>query len=710
MSAAAIPNNTILNLPDPSTAMMPKRNYLNNEDGMLSWLLTGDHKRIAMLYLYSITFFFFIGGAFAGLIRLELLTPQPDLVASDTYNKFFTMHGIIMIFLFLVPSVPATLGNFLIPIMIGAKDLAFPKINLLSWYLYLTGGTFTLAALVLGGVDTGWTFTTPLSTHYLNTHVLTAATAIFIAGFSSIFTGLNFIVTIHRMRAPGMTWFRMPLFVWSHYAASVLMVLGTPVLAIALVLVALERLIGIGVFDPSKGGDPLLFQHLFWFYSHPAVYIMILPGMGVISEVISTFSRKRVFGYTAVAFSSVAIAVFGFFVWAHHMFIMGVSNYSALVFSLLTMLVAVPSAIKIFNWAFTLQKGSITFETPMLYAFGFMGLFTIGGLTGVFLGALGMDIHLTETYFIVAHFHYVMVGGMLMAFLAGIHFWWPKMTGRMYSEPLSKLAAVVSFIGFNLTFMPQFILGYLGMPRRYHAYPAEYQVLNVLSTAGATVLGVGFTLPLLYLGWSLKYGAIAGNNPWQATGLEWQIQSPPLTENFTEIPVVDHEAYDYEWLEKKTANEVTTVRSDPRARGGARSRRPPRCAAATPPPLRDGRAAARGRQLRHVALPADGDHVLRRDVLRLSALSQLVLRRFRGGVQPAQHHSRYRQYHHPDHLGLLHGAGGLGCGGPQPEASRDLSLAYHHLRDRFPRGQGGRIPREVGETSHPGRELQRQGI
>jgi cytochrome c oxidase subunit 1 len=337
------------------------------------------------------------------------------------------------------------------------------------------------------------------------------------------------------------------------------MVLGTPVLAIAIVLVALERLIGIGVFDPTKGGDPLLFQHLFWFYSHPAVYIMILPGMGVISEVISTFSRKRVFGYTAVAFSSVAIAVFGFFVWAHHMFIMGVSNYSALVFSLLTMLVAVPSAIKIFNWAFTLQKGSITFETPMLYAFGFMGLFTIGGLTGVFLGALGMDIHLTETYFIVAHFHFVMVGGMLMAFLAGVHFWWPKMTGRMYSESLSKLAAVTTFIGFNLTFMPQFILGYLGMPRRYHAYPAEFQVLNVLSTAGATVLGVGYMLPLLYLAWSLRYGAIAGNNPWQATGLEWQIQSPPLTENFIEVPVIDYEAYDYEWLANKTANEVTTV-------------------------------------------------------------------------------------------------------------------------------------------------------
>ena len=347
-----------------------------------------------------------------------------------------------------------------------------------------------------------------------------------------------------------MTWFRLPLFVWAHYAASILMVLATPVVAIAIVLIALERTLGIGVFDPTKGGDPLLFQHLFWFYSHPAVYIMILPGMGVISEVISTFSRKRVFGYTAVAFSSVAIAVFGFFVWAHHMFIMGISNYAVLVFSLLTMLVAVPSAIKIFNWTFTLYKGSITFETPMLYAFGFMGLFTIGGMTGVFLGSSGTDIHLTETYFIVAHFHFVMVGGMLMAFLAGIHFWWPKMTGRMYPEKISQLAAVVTFIGFNLTFFPQFILGMLGMPRRYASYPPEFQILNVFSTAGATILGVGYLLPVLYLIWSLKYGAIAGNNPWQATGLEWQTQSPPLTENFAVMPVMDHEAYDYEWLEE----------------------------------------------------------------------------------------------------------------------------------------------------------------
>lgn len=551
--------STIVSLPDQSTATLPKKNYINAEHGLLSWLLTADHKRIALLYLFSITFFFFIGGFFAGMVRLELLTPAGDLMAADTYNKMFTMHGIVMIFLFLVPSVPATLGNFFLPIMIGAKDLAFPKINLLSWYLYMVAGVFVITTLVLGGVDTGWTFTTPLSTHYLNTHVATTATGIFIAGFSSIFTGLNFIVTVHRMRAPGMTWFRMPLFVWSNYAASVLMVLGTPVLAIAIVLVALERTIGIGVFDPTKGGDPLLFQHLFWFYSHPAVYIMILPGFGVISEVVSTFTRKRVFGYTAVAFSSVAIAVFGFFVWAHHMFIMGVSNYSALVFSLLTMLVAVPSAIKIFNWAFTMQKGSITFETPMLYVFGFIGLFTIGGLTGVFLGSLGMDVMLTETYFVVAHFHFVMVGGMLMAFLAGIHFWWPKMTGRMYPEGISKFAAVVTFIGFILTFFPQFVVGYLGMPRRYAAYPAEYQVLNVLSTAGATVLGVGYMLPLFYLAWSLKYGAIAGSNPWQATGLEWQIQSPPLTENFTETPIVTQEAYDYEWLAKKQERELQHV-------------------------------------------------------------------------------------------------------------------------------------------------------
>ena len=523
---------------------LPEKSFLSGDNGLKSWLLTLDHKRIALLYLFTTVFFFAIGGTAAAIIRLELLTPAGDLVSSDTYNKLFSIHGIIMVFFFLVPIAPAVLGNFLIPLMIGAKDVALPKINLFSWYLFAIGGCVELYMMIVGGVDTGWTFTTPLSTHYLNTNVIAAAMGIFIAGFSSILTGVNFIVTIHKMRAPGMTWFRLPLFIWSYYATSIIFVLATPVIAISMVLIVLERLAGIGVFDPTKGGDPLLFQHLFWFYSHPAVYVMILPGMGVISETISCFSKKRVFGYSAVAFSSVAIAVFAFFVWAHHMFIMGISTYSAMVFSFFTMLVAVPSAIKVFNWSFTLYKGSITFDTPMIYTFGFLGLFTIGGLTGVMLASLGMDIHLTETYFIVAHFHYVMVGGMVSAFMAGLHFWWPKMTGRMYPETAGRLAAVILFLGFNLTFFPQFILGVLGMPRRYHAYPPEFQILNVMSTAGASILAIGYLLPLLYLIWSLKYGQIAGANPWGATGLEWTAQSPPLTENFLEVPIVDFEAYD----------------------------------------------------------------------------------------------------------------------------------------------------------------------
>ena len=524
---------------------LPIEHYLNSENGIKSWLLTQDHKRIAILYLFTTIFFFMIGGFAAAIIRLELLTPAGDLVASDTYNKLFSIHGIIMVFFFLVPIAPALFGNFLIPLMIGARDVALPKINLLSWYLFVIGGCLELYMMIFGGVDTGWTFTTPLSTHYVNTHVIGAAMGIFIAGFSSILTGINFIVTIHKMRAPGMTWFRLPLFIWSYYATAIIFVLATPAVAMAMVLIVLERVAGIGVFDPTKGGDPLLFQHLFWFYSHPAVYVMILPGMGIMSEVLSCFCRKRVFGYTAVAFSSVGIAVFSFFVWAHHMFIMGISNYASLLFSLMSMLVAVPSAIKVFNWSATMYKGSIHFDTPMLYALGFLGLFTIGGLTGVFLATLGLDIHLTETYFIVAHFHYVMVGGMVSAIMAGIHFWWPKITGRMYPETLGRLAAVILFIGFNLTFFPQFILGTLGMPRRYWSYPPEFQVLNVLSTAGATILAIGYLLPFLYLTWSLKYGDIAGANPWQAAGLEWTVQSPPSRDNFARPPIVDFEAYDY---------------------------------------------------------------------------------------------------------------------------------------------------------------------
>jgi len=527
-------------------ATVERENYLNHDYTLKSWLLTKDHKRIAILYLISITAMFFVGGFFAMLIRLELLTPAGDLVSSDTYNKLFTMHGISMIFFFLIPSVPAVLGNFLIPLMIGAKDLAFPKLNLASWYIFMIGATFALTSMLLGGVDTGWTFYTPFSTTYSNTHVIGTALGVFISGFASIFTGLNFIVTIHRMRAPGLTWNRLPLFCWSNYAASVIMVLGTPVVAITILLVALERLFHIGVFNPALGGDPLLFQHLFWFYSHPAVYIMILPGMGVISEVVACFSRKRVFGYEFVALASIAIAVLGFLVWAHHMYVAGISVYAALVFSLLSYLVAIPSAVKVFNWTATLYKGSIRYDTPMLYAFSFIGLFTIGGLTGVFLASLGIDVHVTDTYFVVAHFHFVMVGGMVVAYLAGLHFWWPKMTGKMYPEGWAKLSALLVFVGFNLTFLPQFVLGYMGMPRRYHAYPPEFQVLNVLSTAGASILAVGYVLPMIYFVWSLRYGKDAGPNPWNAVGLEWMTESPPPTHNFDETPVVTWEAYDYE--------------------------------------------------------------------------------------------------------------------------------------------------------------------
>ncbi len=526
-------------------AEKPKVNYLTNGSTLKSWLLTKDHKRIAIMYLISVSAFFFMGGIYASAIRLELLTPASDLMQSATYNKAFTQHGILMIFFFLIPSIPAILGNFLLPIMIGAKDLALPRVNLLSLYLYWAGGSLTLWALMQGGVDTGWTFYTPYSTTFSNTFVMAVGLGIFINGFSSILTGLNFIVTVHTMRAPGMTWFRLPLFVWAQYATSLVMILGTPVIAITILLLAVERVAKVGIFDPAIGGDPILFQHLFWFYSHPAVYIMVLPGMGVVSELISNFSRKKIFGYEFIAFSSIAIAVFGFLVWGHHMFVSGQSVYAGLVFSFLTMVVAVPSAIKMFNWTATLYKGSILWDTPMLYAMGFMGLFLIGGLTGLFLGSIGLTVHLTDTYFVVAHFHYVMVGGQVIAYMGGLHYWWPKMTGRMYSEFWGKISAMLVFIGFNLTFFPQFILGYQGMPRRYASYPEEFQVLNIFSTAGASVLGVGFIMPVIYLTHSLFFGKKAGDNPWMLPGLEWRTSSPPPTENFEQTPVVTWEAYEF---------------------------------------------------------------------------------------------------------------------------------------------------------------------
>jgi cytochrome c oxidase subunit 1 len=528
-------------------------NYLNHQSTVASWLLTKDHKRIGLLYMVVVTIAFIIGAVFAAMIRTELATPAGDLVSSDTYNRLFTMHGVIMVFFVLIPAVPAILGNFVLPLMLGAKDVAFPKLNLLSWYVFVLGMLFTLTAMIYGGVDTGWTFYPPYSTEGSNSNVLLAGVGVFITGFSSILTGLNFMVTIHRMRAPGLTWFRLPLFVWGIYATSLIQVLGTPVIAITVAMVAVERAFHLGFFDPRLGGDPVLFQHLFWFYSHPAVYLMILPPMGVISEVIACFSRKNVFGYSFVAFSSLAIAVFGFLVWAHHLFVAGISPYSAMVFSFLTFAVAIPSAVKTFNWTATLYRGAIWWKAPLLWVFGFIGLFLIGGLTGLFVASLAIDVHVHDTYFVVAHFHYVMVGGAIMGYFAGLHYWWPKMTGKMYHDGLAKASAVLVFIGFNMTFFPQFILGYVGMPRRYHMYPPEFQVLNLASTAGAAVLGLGYLLPMIYLTYSFFKGEKATANPWLATGLEWTTQSPPLPHNFIDQPVVTEGAYEYSKREIKVA-------------------------------------------------------------------------------------------------------------------------------------------------------------
>ncbi|NML17904.1 cytochrome c oxidase subunit I [Azohydromonas caseinilytica] len=534
--------------------------YLDDGLTLRSWLLARDHKRIAILYAVAITAFFFVGGAAATLIRLELATPAGDLVGDDTYNKLFTAHGVIMVWLFLIPSIPSVMGNFLVPLMIGARDLAFPRLNLLSWYVYIAGGVLTLAALFLGGVDTGWTFYTPYSSMFSNGYVTLTLLGVFVTGFSSILTGLNFIVTVHRCRVPGLGWFQLPLFVWAIYATSVILVLATPVLAITALLVVAERLFQVGVFDPAHGGDPLLFQHLFWFYSHPAVYIMVLPAMGVVSEIVPCFARRPIFGYRFMAYAILGIASIGFLVWGHHMFVAGQSPAASLVFSLLSFLVAIPSAIKVFNWTATLHKGAIRLDAPMLYALGFVGLFTIGGLTGLFLASLSLDVHLSDTYFVVSHFHYIMVGGSVMAYFGALHFWWPKATGREYPEVWARIAAVLIFLGFNFTFFPQYLLGLRGMPRRYHAYPAEFQVLNLFSSSGAVVLALGYLLPLVYLAWSLAYGRRAGANPFGATGLEWQTPSPPPTHNFDEPPRPPRRVYDYE----PEAAAPSAQRADPR--------------------------------------------------------------------------------------------------------------------------------------------------
>lgn len=522
-----------------------KINYLNVSSGIKSWLLTLDHKRIGILYLWTIMLMFFFAGMLAMLMRLELLAPGADMMASKTYNQLFTLHGAVMIFMFIIPGIPAILGNFALPIMIGAKDVAFPRLNLASWYIYIIGSSLAVYSILAGSVDTGWTFYTPYSTQTSGA-VITMIMAIFILGFSSVFTGLNFIATVHKLRAPGMTWFKMPLFVWGLYATGIIQVLATPVLGITLLLLALERAFGIGIFDPSMGGDPVLFQHFFWFYSHPAVYIMILPGMGIISEMVSTFSHRKIFGYKLIAYSSIAIAFLSFGVWGHHMFVSGQSVYSTLIFSFLTFLVAIPSGIKMFNWLATMFRGSITFETPMLFTLAFFFTFAIGGLTGIFLGATSVDVHLTDTYFIVAHFHYVMMGGTVMAMFGGLFFWWPKIWGRLYNEAWGQMSAAMIFLGFNLTFFPQFIMGTQGMPRRYFTYPDQYQIMHVLSTAGSWVLFLGLLIMAVTLIVAMKWGPKAGRNPWGALTLEWMIDSPPPPHNFEDKPKITHGPYDHD--------------------------------------------------------------------------------------------------------------------------------------------------------------------
>ncbi len=523
--------------------------YLSDGTTVMSWLNTRDHKRVAVMFLAMVIFFFFVGGVFALALRMKLLQPGPFLMDALSYNRMFTLHGIIMIFLFMIPAIPSAFGNFLLPLMLGARDVAFPRLNLASFYVYMAGASLAIWGMIHGGADTGWTFYTPYSST-TPTQVFPILLGVFILGFSSIMTGINFIVTVHTLRAPGLTWMRMPLFVWSTYATSIIQVLATPVLGITVLIVAIERVGGFGIFDPARGGDPVLFQHMFWFYSHPAVYIMGLPAMGVISECVCAMAHKNPFGYRAIAFSSVGIAVVGFFSWGHHMFVSGQSSFNNGVFGVLSMIVGVFTAIKIFNWIGTLYRGAIVFTTPFAYVCGFFFFVVFGGMTGIALATVSLDVPWHDTYFVVAHFHFIMVGGVIMGFLAGLHYWFPKMFGKSYPEGWGLVAATLIILGFNATFIPQFLLGNYGMPRRYYQYPEHFQALHVASTAGATLLGFGFLIIFIYLFIALVWGPKCEANPWNSKGFEWATPSPPPTHNFDSIPTITQGPHDYRTHER----------------------------------------------------------------------------------------------------------------------------------------------------------------
>jgi cytochrome c oxidase subunit 1 len=544
MSQSAANSSSAFLTPLSEAPVYQRINYLNVDRGVMSWLKTLDHKRIGIMYLVSVLVAFLLGGIFAMIVRMELTTPEPTLISANAYNRMFTLHGVVMIFLFMIPAIPGAFANFCLPLMLGAKDVAFPRLNLLSLYVYWTGAVLVLWGVITGGADVGWTFYAPYSTTTPMT-LFPVLLGIFVIGFSSILTGLNFIVTIHTLRAPGIGWMKMPLFVWAIYATSIIQVLATPIIGLTTLLVGIEKVGGFGFFDPGRGGDPVLMQHLFWFYSHPAVYIMVLPAMGVISEAIAAFSRKNIFGYKMIAYSSLGIAFVGFFAWGHHMFVSGQSPFDDGAFAVISMLVGVFTAIKVFNWVGTLYRGAIYVSAPFIYVCGFLFFIVFGGMTGIAVATVSLDVHWHDTYFVVAHFHFIMVGAVIMAFLTAIHYWFPKMFGKKYHEGWAMVAAVFIVLGFNATFIPQFLLGNAGMPRRYYMYPERFTALNVASTTGSTLLAFGFIIIAIYLVYALLRGEVAGPNPWHSKGYEWLTSSPPIKENFEHTLTYDEEPHTY---------------------------------------------------------------------------------------------------------------------------------------------------------------------